>query len=143
MGMYTGLRCRVIIKPEYREEIEKINKGLEWEDSQYGLFRMYGDDPRAGFIPRGALSYMPWGDDEFHWQRKMDIRSGVWQFQCSLKDYDDTIQSFFDDILPEIASEIIYLEKYYEEWCYGKLYELKDGKIVEVGKGPKYPCYEY
>lgn len=138
MGMYTGLRAKIKLKPEYQEFIEMINNGeAKWEEE----FWSYGCNRRAEFIPRGMLAYMPWDDDDPKFDRTITA-SGVWIFQCSLKNYEGEIEEFFSSVLPEIAEDIIYLEKYYEEWCYSELYGLEDGEVVLVGKGNKYDCDE-
>lgn len=154
MGMYTGIRCKVIIKPEYRDEFEFLNSPdiqYEWEESNLDFLKEYGKYSRATFIPRGSLSYMPdsWEivpkkeNGDYDWfraeatdgfDRSFDKETGLWSFQCSLKNYDNTIEHFFENILPEITEEIIHLEYYYEEWARSKFYELLDGKIVKSSK---------
>ena len=158
MGMYTGVRCKVIIKPEYREEFDHLHNELsyEWSESNYEFLREYGDYSRATFIPKGSLSYMPdsWEyipkkeDGSRDWMnaqdldgfdRKFDKETGLWTFQCSLKNYEDTIEYFFENVLSKVAQEVIHLEYYYEEWVESDLYELCDGKIVKSEKdGIKY-----
>lgn len=149
MGMYTGLRCKVIIKPEYRDELEAMHKlNYEWTRSNIDFIREYGDYSRADFIPRGMLSYMPdsWeitpkkedGSEDWNnakdadgFEISFDKITGLWSFQCSLKNYDDTIEYFIDKVLSEIAESVKHLEYYYEEWDHSVLYELVDGKIVK------------
>src|SRR5690554_2640406 len=124
MGMYTGIRCKVIIKPEYREEFENLSSiHYEWEESSREFLKEYGKYNRAAFIPRGSLSYMPdeWEDvpkkedgtndwmnavatDGF--ERSYDLETGLWTFQCSLKNYESTIQYFFENVLSKVAEEI-------------------------------------
>lgn len=138
MGMYTGVRCKVIIKEEYREDLNRIfTEGLYWSDSNIGFISEYGSYSRADFIPRGCLCYMPdeWEDKNENategFDRKFNLGAGYWSFQCSLKDYDDTIQTFFDNVLSKIVKSIVHLEVFYEENDYSKSYKLEDEKIVE------------
>jgi hypothetical protein len=150
MGMYTGLRCKVIIKPEYREEFGLLHNklGYEWAKSKFGFMREFGQLSRASFIPRGALSYMPdsWenvpkkANGDYDWmnatdtdgfERQFNTETGYWAFQCSLKNYEDEIENFFENVLGNIAEEVIHLEYYYEEWESSTFYKLVDGKIVE------------
>lgn len=146
MGMYTGVRCKVIVKEEYREELDYlISNRLNWNNSDLALFRIYSMYSRANFIPYGSLAYMPdeWErstgrKDEFGYileatdgfELNFNKDTGYWSFQCSLKNYDDTIHCFFKYILSNIAQEIIHLETYYEEDEYSNSYKLEDGKII-------------
>ena len=137
MGMYTGVRCKVIIKEEYREEIDRIiSNNLDWEESNIDFIKQYGKYSRADFIPRGSLCYMPdeWedknGNDTQGFDKQFNIKSGYLSFQCSLKNYDSTIEVFFDKVLSKITETIIHLEKFYEEWEYSSSYKLEEGKIV-------------
>ncbi|KZE65034.1 hypothetical protein AV545_03690 [Paenibacillus jamilae] len=149
MGMYTGLRCKVYIKEEYREELQRLHEeGYEWGTSDFDFMRRFGRFGRASFIPCGSLSYMPdeWEDipkkddgsldywngkatDGF--ERGFSFETGYWTFQCSLKNYESEIEAFFEEVLPRIADSIEHLEYYYEEWSNSIFYELKDGKIVQ------------
>ncbi|MED1125179.1 hypothetical protein [Bacillus atrophaeus] len=151
MGMYTGLRCKAIIKPEYREEMKHIaEQEYEWSDSNLDFMKEYGKVSRATFIPRGALAYMPdkWEGPPFGrfgdgvptdgFGRNFDPDTGLWTFQCSLKNYDDTIEYFMDHVLSRISEKVIHLEYYYEEWDSGIMYDIEDGKVVELGKGVSY-----
>lgn len=124
MGMYTGLRGKVKLKPEVEELM------CYWlyaddtfsEEYNYDTWLFIGskldntkvlnfaDDSRANFIPRGSICYMP--ND---WWHENSISLGdTWNFCCSLKNYNGTIQKFID-LLPEIAVSWD-LEELYEEW---------------------------
>lgn len=124
MGMYTGLRGKVKLKPEVEELMiywlyadedirEKYNYGMwsfignELDNTKVVNF---ADDGRSSFIPNGHVCYMP--ED---WQNINNIELGdTWNFCCSLKNYNGTIQKFID-LLPEIAVSWD-LEELYEEW---------------------------
>lgn len=138
MGMYTGLRCKCIIKEEFRPLIAKMMKeNLDWKDiaEEYSFIEEFSKGFRANSIPYGSLCYMPdeWEDrngkatDGFN--RQFDEKTGYWAFQCSLKNYKRDIEKFFDLILNNIAEKIIHLEEYYEEWIYSKKYDFVNGKI--------------
>ncbi|MEJ3719172.1 hypothetical protein WGM54_14215 [Paenibacillus polymyxa] len=140
MGEYTGIRCKVIVKPEYREELNFLNSKeiqYEWSESNIDFLREYGEYPRATFIPRGMLSYMPddWEDENERatdgFERNFNNESGLWSFQCSLKNYDLTIQYFFEEVLSKIAELVIHLEYYYEDAVRSTFYELVGEKITE------------
>lgn len=123
MGMYTGLRGKVKLKTEVEELMcywlyaddtfcERYNYGMwsfignELDNTKVVNF---ADDSRSSFIPNGQVCYMP--DD---WQNENNIELGdTWNFSCSLKNYNGTIQKFID-LLPEIALSW-RLEELYEE----------------------------
>ncbi|MGG4336861.1 hypothetical protein ABEW13_04335 [Bacillus subtilis] len=140
MGMYTGLRFKGIIKKEFAELIRKLMyEGLTWFDlsacyPQYDFLHTFSEIPRADFIPCGVLSYMPtsWEEDSSDgFDRRFDQDSRLWSFQCSLKNYNEEIEKFFQIIVPEIVEKSIHIEYYYEEMTRSIFYELKDGKVVE------------
>jgi hypothetical protein len=114
MGSYTGIRCKVIIKSEYRNELGILHSELnyEWSESNIDFIREFGNKfNRSVFIPCGALCYMP---DEWEyvpvdengkpdWEKakatdgfdkKFDYKTGIWTFQCSLKNYNNEIEFF-------------------------------------------------
>ena len=153
MGMYTGIRFKGYIKPEFRENFELIALDGDWKESSDEIFKKYGEYSRASFIPCGALSYMPdeWETDPRNYEysqatdgfkRSYNNETGYWTFQCSLKNYDDTIEEFFK-LLPYFIKSIEHLEYFYEEWDYSTQYNLIDGKIVEINdKFIKYNDYD-
>lgn len=123
MGMYTGLRASVIVKPEFRYAISELH-AVEWPrwgkvlttcPRVPGLTEWvkYGCDQ----IPFGGLSYMP---DDFsdaengeHYSR-FDEDSGEWTFCCSLKDYKSEIEFFVENVLRHIIVRAKYCEHIYE-----------------------------
>lgn len=143
MGMYTGLRFKGTVKKEFRSEFENIALNGDWEESDNEVFKGFGGVSRARFIPCGALSYMPdeWETapyDKYHngtptdgFDRTYDKESGRWTFQCSLKNYDNTIGEFFG-IVPYFIEEVEHAEVYYEEWRYSERYELINGEMLKT-----------
>lgn len=125
MGMYTGLRGKVKLKPEVAELMEEWNSEERpsefseiYEHSvwiyiavQLGNNKIltFSEDSRSDFIPYGRVCYMP--DD---WIADYEITGCMWEFCCSLKNYNGTIQAFIE-LLPEIAVAWD-LEERYEEW---------------------------
>lgn len=132
MGMYTGLRFKGIVKEEFRNEFENIALSGDWEESENEVFKEFGNVSRASFIPCGALAYMP-----YEWEtspsdgfdRTYNKETGRWTFQCSLKNYNDTIEEFFK-IVPYFIQEIEHAEVFYEEWSHSVKLELINGKMV-------------
>lgn len=143
MGMYTGLRFKGIVKKEFRDEFENIALLGEWENSNNNVLKRFGNVSRASFIPCGALAYMPdcwekapynkYGDgvptDGF--DRTYDKATGRWTFQCSLKNYEDTIEEFLK-IVPYFIETVEHVEVYYEEWSHSTKYELVNGAMIET-----------
>lgn len=133
MGMYTGLRFKGIVKEKFRKDFEDIALYGVWEESDNEIFRQFGNVSRSGFIPCGGLAYMPdkWEIEVFdnNFDRTYNKNTGRWTFQCSLKNYDNTIEKFLE-IVPYFIEEVEYAEVFYEEWRYSKRYELIDGKML-------------
>ncbi len=143
MGMYTNVRFKGYIKPEFRKNFSPIALEGRWDESLDPVFKRFGNVSRACFIPRGASAYMPdqwlWNVDQYGDGEATDgfecywnPESGYWSFQCSLKNYDRTIEAWFE-ILPYFVEKIEHLEYHYEEWDNSKLYNLIDGQIILVG----------
>lgn len=136
MGMYTGIRCKIIINEEFAPVINTMmTEGLDWNDlsveyPQYDFLNEFGDGYRASFIPYGVLSYMPdeWDTDDF--ERRFDPQTRLWSFRCSLKNYESDIERFFKVVLPKITERVVHLEYYYEEWTRSVFYELVNGEII-------------
>lgn len=151
MGMYTGIRFKGYVKPEFRQDFEDIALNGEWEESNIKEFREFGKKfGRASFIPCGSLSYMPDEWESFNdgfekysnlwwasavatdgFERTYDKETGYWAFQCSLKNYEDEIENWFE-LVPLFIERIDHLEYFYEEWEYSRRYDLIGGKIVRV-----------
>ena len=60
--------------------------------------------------------------------RQYDANTGYWSFQCSLKNYEDTIESFLE-LVPYFIEELIHCETFYEEDEESTFYTLKNEKI--------------
>ena len=143
MGMYTGLRVKVTVKEEYRGMINEINNGAEWREfsTRHPFVAEYARLGRSEFIPSGMISYMPdyWETEDYEatdgFDRKIDMETGYWTFQCSLKDYENEIEKFLDEVLPNIITSSEHIEYFYEEWDSGRLYEFVDGKLVVIQHG--------
>ena len=153
MGMYTGLRCKVIVKPEFREMIQEIHDGGDWGDfvEEFPFLTEYAKQDRAEFIPRGSLSYMPdeWEKGVFpnqtatdDFERNIDMETGLWTFQCSLKNYKQEIEQFFKEVLPNLIESAEHIEYYYEEWTWSIFYEFVDGLIVRSDREGNLYGYE-
>ena len=138
MGMYTGLRFKGVVKEEFREKFEDIAMEGSWEDSDDEKFLEFSNDYRASFIPCGMLCYMPWDEDDREFARTYNLETGHWVFQCSMKNYNETIEEFLD-MVPYFIESVEFCEVFYEEWGWSAGYELVDGKMKETQ--PRFICY--
>ena len=94
MGMYTDLEFTATIKPEYVNLIKTLYETFTWKNLGYEFTDIFSRDSRSGFIPFGA----PLGDHSF--------TENEWKVNCSLKNYDNTIQLFLDNVLSKIALSV-------------------------------------
>lgn len=154
MADYIGLRCKVIIKPEYREALQELHNETyyDWSEAPFDFMREYGKRRNADGIPTAPLSYMPdsWeepnqtatlyeGAPSDGFDRSFDLETGYWSFQCSLTNRDQEIETFLNVVLSVIAQEILHLEIYEENAEYGKLYGLVNSEIILTNpQGVKY-----
>jgi len=131
MGMYTGLRFSGIVKNEFRKEFKSIAMNGEWKLSNNDVFKEFGEKDVAFLIPIGPMCYMPdeWEDDsEGKFKRTYNCKTGKWKFQCSLRNYNETIEEFFK-IVPYFMEKVDMCEVFYEEWVYSRRYEIVDGSM--------------
>jgi len=115
MGMYTGLRGWIEIKPEFRSYFDVFNDRYECYNPWLGLkagpkTSEYARLRRAAFIPYGAVCYM---DDSWDKDQLVEFDGERLSFTCSLKNYEGEID-FFIDVLPEFADRWQLEEKYEE-----------------------------
>lgn len=138
--MYTGIRFKGYVKPEFRKEFSKIATSGEWGSAETNFFCNFGEISRSGFIPCGMLCCMPdeWEEGDYPNEKGTDgfdltynENSGYWAFQCSLKNYEDEIECFFN-MVPKFIDKVEHLEYYYEAWSFSKRYDILDGKVKMV-----------
>ncbi|WP_226465973.1 hypothetical protein [Bacillus subtilis] len=137
MGMHTGLRFKGIVKKEFRGLVKNLMVDrLEWMDiyehyPQFEFLRVWAGYKRSYRIPFGDLVNMPveWVEDSVKFKPNFEEDTGLWTFQCSLRNDVGTIEKFFDDIVPRLVEKSIHIERFYEEWSRSQLYEIVDGKV--------------
>lgn len=142
MGMYTGLRVKAVVNKKYSDDFDYlINSEYDdnWDETNTSgvLKNFYSSVSRASSIPFGALCYMPWDDEDKKWQRSYNPETREVVFQCSLKNYDNTIEAFLK-ICPIIFDKLSYCEVLYEEFDESDMYVLDKGKLVQLEEGIKY-----
>jgi hypothetical protein len=125
MGMYTGVRARVKIKAEHRAAITKLHEDGDWTAVTVPNVIDWIMHGRCGFIPFGVLAYMPddFGDpfesskDEYGPKEGGSMFDGEWwTFSCSLKNYENEIEFFMENIMCHLVEEVDYCESLYEEY---------------------------
>src|SRR4051812_18535044 len=120
--MYTGLRAKCVVKPEFRKAIDTLHNSEEdefpcWQEvankyPQYEFFKEWAAIGRSSFIPFGAMCYMDdsWGESFSEY----DPKTGYWNFACSLKNYEGEIEFFLENVLANIVERVYFCEKQYE-----------------------------
>jgi hypothetical protein len=95
-------------------------------------FRAYG---RSGFIPNGAVCYMPadWG-----WGKAEISHGGVWDVACSAKDigYHEMpmMELFCKEVLPLLIREPCRAEIRFEQWEESAVIDVKPNEVSDVGE---------
>lgn len=69
------------------------------------------------------------GGNPNEFDTKIDMNTGYWSFQCSLKNYEREIEKFFDEVLVNIISHSEHIEYHYEEWDESNYYNFVNGSI--------------
>lgn len=124
----------------------------EWNNCEHEILKEYSKVSRSSFIPFGNLVYMPdcWEGEPYYedqpwdckatngFERYFNKETGLLCFQCSLKNYDDTIEYFLENIVTKICSKLLHCEVLYEEDEISTLYELSDCKLTQKEYGIKY-----
>ena len=118
--MYTGIRASIKLKDTVEAKAIKTEiakKGyFEWKEiaafTDNTIIKLWVfEDDNCDSIPSGRVAYMPEYWDKNH---SSVIDSDIWNFTCSLKNYNSSIAFFIHNILP-IISEDYYIETMYEE----------------------------
>jgi hypothetical protein len=136
MGMYTAFRIQCELKKEFIPVIENLYKlrygskydGDVWASlsmmyPQYNQLSDYSYDEWASFIPFGQ------GDFEFDSFDNEGIFDNIWQFSCSLKNYEHTIEHFLKKIIFLMAERVIICESWYceDKKSYPYILYIKEG----------------
>ena len=146
MGMYTGLRFKVIVKEKYRKKLNEIlNTPVDTDEDGDGYYRWrhisglpgskyWSEIPSCNRIPWGLVDGMPdkWNREEhILGNSTFNKETGEWRVICSLKNYHGEISRFMSWVLRPITEDVKYIEVLYEEWdeiMEAKWYSLKDLK---------------
>jgi len=138
--MYTGLRIKVTIKKDFCQMICGINNEESYFNDyveQFPFLATYAKLKRSELIPSGISAYMP-TDWELReqptdgFERKFDMETGIWTFQCTLKNYDSVIEHFLTDVLANIIVSAEHIESRHEEDDESIIYKYINGIVVRV-----------
>ncbi|MHB0801533.1 hypothetical protein PVK73_18195 [Bacillus thuringiensis] len=142
--MYTGLRIKAIVKSDFRKMINKINNEEAYFSeyvNQFPFLNKLAKTRRFDLIPTGTTEYMPtdWLTGEYPneqatdgFERNIDMNTGLWIFQCCLKNYDSEVDIFLNDVLVNIIESSQHIETRHEEDHESKWFEYVNGKMVRV-----------
>lgn len=120
MGDYTELRVRATIKHKYRDLVTELmdeNNKCYWRElvarfPKFMWLRAWAHKVDCSMmIPFGGSSSFPNDPD---WAHTWNPETGFWQFQCSLKNYEGTIENFLAHVLPELAETVHEAYEHYE-----------------------------
>ncbi|MEX2431420.1 MAG: hypothetical protein WD645_05820 [Dehalococcoidia bacterium] len=114
MSMYTAFRAEIPVNKlglTLIGELEKADNASDlthWEQAllaapELEVLRPYLANGRHNMIPRGAGGQVPraWsvgGDDNVRY-----VSHGAWHILCTLKNYDQTIERFMQQVIPCIV----------------------------------------
>jgi hypothetical protein len=120
MGMYTDLNARLLIKEEFWPVINMLRDPATdngWDDvaaafPQYPFLAEWASVGSCDAIPYSCSSQQ-WRTDDTTWNHT--FKSGVWTFQCSLKNYEGEIEFFVATVLAHIVDQCLELYSRYEE----------------------------
>lgn len=76
-------------------------------------------------------------------ERYFNKETGLLCFQCSLKNYDDTIEIFLNTVAKEIVQESIHIEVLYEEDSVSTMYDIAYGELKQLDYGIRYENDDY
>lgn len=133
MEPYTALRVNVVIKPEFRDELELMHlSGYPWSSSQFDFMRSFGDDPQARAVPCGsAEAIMPaWVS-----RTQYSVATGDWSFSCGLKNNNGTVESFLDTVLAQLIETSFCVETKYEKSPERSSFIFKDNFFIPLSPG--------
>lgn len=140
MGTYTSLIGAVKIKEDFRELVYHINNHLEEElekDKEKYLFvKDFFKTKNVDLIPNNNSLPECFFDEDFFKKR---VEGDIWYFSSNLKNYEDEntgltpIESFFNNILANVATDILILEAHCEmNYFISQHYFIEDNnKIIE------------
>lgn len=114
MGDYTGLRGSIVLNEKYSQVFDMM---IECENAPHFKWdeilpadNVFLKDHRNSFIPFGDVC----GIADWEYDVKYSRELHTLFFTCSLKNCNDTIHSFMDNVIPEIADSYD-LEDLYED----------------------------
>ena len=154
MGMYTDLQVKGVLNDIYVDEIKRLMgcrlSGQDfWASSEIKELRSFGEnDTRADFIPMGACVYHDELEEDISDGTKLSLIQKddkyIWEFVCTLKNYDDTIGTWINDIATRLFRHAT-LYTWYEETRHPTKWTISRGVLTDHGldKSMGYSVPEY
>jgi hypothetical protein len=117
MGTYTGLWVKARVKPEYHKPIQWLHtpNWMGWRNSTWDdVYERFPDFPghdtwrwvdRRNHIPFSDVNFMPPLELPYI-KPEFCEENGLWEFSCSLKNYDDEIEKFINLVLDPITQKV-------------------------------------
>ena len=149
MGMYTCLQFIGVVKKEYEKFVKKIVEiddceDFNWNDyvEKYPFLENFVKKPRSCMIPYGCftsynerkLGIKDTNHNELiaSWFNDFVNTEYTWTFACDLKDYDDEIETFIEEVAVNLCDNFIALQ-WYEETAFPTIYFYENGKLEKRG----------
>ena len=116
--MYTTVKCSAVVHPNYRQCIKTLFDSHSWKEveKQYpGVISTKSLVGRASTIPFCTSAYIPesWNNGEqCHYYNETN---GNWLFICSLKNYENDIEVFIENVMTKVCSRVYRFTSLYEE----------------------------
>lgn len=142
--VYTGLRVKAIVKNDFRQIINEINQEEAYFSEyveRFPFLDKFAKTKRTDMIPTGTSAYMPtgWLTEEYPnekatdgFERSIDMNTGLWTFQCCLKNYDNEIDVFLTEVLTNIIESAEHIERKSEEENKSIFYKYINGEISRI-----------
>lgn len=122
MSLYTAIRFRGIVKPEFRDIFEPIALHGKWKESPDDVLRDFGECNRsASYIPCASACIIDRWQKE-PWKTGYSKETGEWVFEVDINTYSLPVCDFEDEIIPYLMESVEHYEVWHELWTEDKNY---------------------
>ena len=125
MGMYTCLAFKAALN-EAGKTVAAALKIESIEENPWDNAAQHLPTTPAKFLSQWRRTFIPFGaaDQFYDWAREQDFDpqakytegDGQWEVVCALKNYENEIQDFLREVLPQMIAEPCLVQVLYEEW---------------------------
>ncbi|ARR10656.1 hypothetical protein [Paenibacillus bovis] len=144
MGDYTGIRCKVVLKPAFIPWITTLVDGDgKWSDLGFAATDHLAQLSRGTELGKNEIgsAYMPeeWTTPDAQAACCNRVEQGIWTFQMDLKEEEDEVDWFIQQVIPLIAEKTLWLEVFraYEPYTHSTLYTYAQ-EAWSLSTGPQY-----